>query len=421
MSLLSPELYAQLLARKNQKEEELNTAPAQAFTNGLLGGMQDQRQQTQQMSILKQQQQGQQDLTQQQDTAGMWKEMLSKYKFEKAVKDPQSGEINYQPFDLNDVNNVIQYAVKNKQLPDIFKNGSARAVPIQGDIQQQAELAGAKAGAVAAAKAPYTKSPLDAGALTPEAVEFATQQYVRTGQMPSLGMGNPGIRAQILNDAPKVAERLGLDVPGVMASRAGFKADSSSLSNISKQRDIVLAFENTANLNLDLAQQLSDKVSRTDIPLLNKAILSGEYSILGDPDVAKLASAVRTSINEYARVTSSVTGGGVTSDTARKEVEGMLQSAQTPEQFLGVIQTLKQEMENRREGYDTQISEIKSRITNKPQKTSPQKPSVTQAQPTPSSQAGNQGKNIPSKYKDGDTKIFGNTVYTRKNGTWVAE
>ena len=96
MSLLSPELYAQLLARKNQKEEELNTAPAQAFTNGLLGGMQDQRQQTQQMSILKQQQQGQQDLTQQQDTAGMWKEMLSKYKFEKAVKDPQSGEINYQ-------------------------------------------------------------------------------------------------------------------------------------------------------------------------------------------------------------------------------------------------------------------------------------------------------------------------------------
>ena len=40
----------------------------------------------------------------------------------------------------------------------------------------------------------------------------------------------------------------------------------------------------------------------------------------------------------------------------------MLSTAQTPEQFVGVIQTLKTEMENRRKGYDDQISQVQGRI-----------------------------------------------------------
>ena len=80
------------------------------------------------------------------------------------------------------------------------------------------------------------------------------------------------------------------------------------------------------------------------------------------PAIQKFDAAVRTAINEYAKVTSSATGGSVTSDSARKEVESMLNSAQTPEQVTAVTKLLRQEMGNRKAGYNKQIEEVKGML-----------------------------------------------------------
>jgi hypothetical protein len=128
-----------------------------------------------------------------------------------------------------------------------------------------------------------------------------------------------------------------------------------------------MAFAETADKNLGLVEKLSDTVGRTGVPILNKWVLAGKRSVAGDPETAKFDAAVRTAINEYSKVTSSATGGQVTSDSARKEVESMLNTAQTPEQVKQVIGLLRQEIGNRKSGYDDQINMVKSAISGKPQ------------------------------------------------------
>ena len=74
-------------------------------------------------------------------------------------------------------------------------------------------------------------------------------------------------------------------------------------------------------------------------------------------------SAVNTLVNEYARVTTSVTGGGITSDTARREIETLLASKHTKEQVREVVDLMKTEMENRRIGYEQQEKDLTKSIS----------------------------------------------------------
>ena len=89
--------------------------------------------------------------------------------------------------------------------------------------------------------------------------------------------------------------------------------------------------------------------------------------------MAKLDLAVKSFANEYARVVTTVTGGGITSDTAREEIHRLINSAQTKEQLREVIAFAKQEMNNRKLGYEQQEREIRNGF---------------RAAPTPAAQAG---------------------------------
>lgn len=199
--------------------------------------------------------------------------------------------------------------------------------------------------------------------LSEDALNTAGYLWITTGQMPALGFANKGAyRQKIMNRGAEMAKQMGMTPEGTLLRQSEVKASQGSLKNLTKNKDMILSFENTANRNLKIAADLSQKVDRTGVPVFNRWLLAGKRSLMGDPEVAKFDAAIRTSINEYARVVTTVTGGGVTSDSARKEVESLLNTAQTPEQVLGVIQTLQLEMENRRMGYESQEGEIKGRI-----------------------------------------------------------
>ena len=53
-------------------------------------------------------------------------------------------------------------------------------------------------------------------------------------------------------------------------------------------------------------KKLSGQVDRTQIPMVNKWLLSGQSTWAGDPKVASFAAATRVAINEMAKVTSGV-------------------------------------------------------------------------------------------------------------------
>jgi hypothetical protein len=204
--------------------------------------------------------------------------------------------------------------------------------------------------------------------LTPEAKHDLAIRYAQTGQLPPLGMGAAAAqdREAILSEWSKIMHSNGGTVEDQIMKQSALKASQGELNKIQGQRGVVMAFAKTASSNLELVEQLSEEVGRTGVPLLNKWVLAGKRSIAGDPDTAKFEAAVRTAINEYAKVTSSATGGQVTSDSARKEVESMLNTAQTPEQVTQVIKLLRQEINNRATGYDEQIKLVKEAISGQP-------------------------------------------------------
>jgi len=189
-------------------------------------------------------------------------------------------------------------------------------------------------------------------------------KYAITGVLPPMGRGAAGEvnRTAILAEWSKSIHATGGTVEEQTARQSALKASQGELASLQKQRGSVMTFANTAIKNFDMVDQLSQSVGRSGTPLLNNWILKGKRSIAGDVDTVKFDAVVQTAIAEYARVMSSATGGGVTSDSARKEVQEMLNTAQTPEQVTGVLKTLRQEIGNRKSSYDESINQIRSAI-----------------------------------------------------------
>ena len=171
--------------------------------------------------------------------------------------------------------------------------------------------------------------------LTPDAIEQMARRYILDGTMPGLGLGKAATKARsmVMNRVPEIMAAEGMTPQGAVANKMVYGSLKSAFSKLEGQRAPMLAFAETADKNLDLASSLSQKVGRTGSPVLNRWILAGRKSVAGDADVAAFDASVRVAINEFAKVTSSATGGGVTSDQARKDIENILYSAQTPQQF----------------------------------------------------------------------------------------
>lgn len=206
-----------------------------------------------------------------------------------------------------------------------------------------------------------------ASSLTQDAIDSAAQRYNLDHTLPSFGLGkaNAPLKTAILNRAEELRKESGIDVGQQFSNQAGAKASQTELSNLQKQRGTILAFADTAQKNLNLVKDLSTKVGNTGVPVLNRWINAGKRSIQGDPDVSAFDAATQTAINEYAKITSSATGGGVTSDSARAHIESLLNTSQTPQQIANVIDLLNKEIDNRKVGYDNQISRIKSDLMGK--------------------------------------------------------
>ncbi len=202
-----------------------------------------------------------------------------------------------------------------------------------------------------------------APSLTPEGMQLVAHQFAMTGQMPPMGMSKQGakVRTDIINQAADIYK--GLDLPSQMAA---YKANQDSLKVAQKQRDAVGGFEETALKNLDQFLGTAQKVVDTGSPLINKPLRSIEGSLLGSPEMAAYNAARRTVIPEFAKILSNPTLSGQLSDSARKEVEGLISGDATLKQAVAVANILKQDTQNRRTSLDDQIAAIQKRIATTP-------------------------------------------------------
>lgn len=234
-----------------------------------------------------------------------------------------------------------------------FPTGLPKGGAVQAAIANRAAQLGASGGADNGMVAGMTKDGLDRAAYV----------YNQTGKFPTgLGRGGEAQRA-ILNRAAELAA--GQSPGQIMGAQASLAADRTALNNLEKNTGNVLAFERTALLNGALAVRKAIAVDNGGVPVFNKWVNAGRRAT-GDSAVSQFDAAVETFANEFAKVTTSATGGGVTSDSARQHARDLINTAQTPEQFFGVMRTLQQDMENRRTGLLTERKNILQRITGAP-------------------------------------------------------
>ena len=195
--------------------------------------------------------------------------------------------------------------------------------------------------------------------LSPAGLDVAADMFAKTGQLPPMGMGKAGasVRSKIINRAAERNPNLDL-----ATNKAEFKANETSLTALQKNRDAVVAFENTASKNLDLFVTQAQKVVDSGSPWINQPLRAVQQRGLGSADLAAFNTARQVAINEIAKVTSSPGLSGTLSDSARHEVEAFIPENATLAQVLAVAKTLRADMKNRHESLDEQIGAIQKRI-----------------------------------------------------------
>lgn len=194
--------------------------------------------------------------------------------------------------------------------------------------------------------------------LSPAGLDAAAQMYAQTGQLPPMGMGMAAgsARTRIINRAAELFPGL-----NVASNKAGYTADSGSLSAIQKQRDSISAFENTAQKNIDQFLKVAQAVPDTGIPLLNTPA-RWAAGAAGSEAQAKYAAARQVAISEIAKIVQNPTLAGQLSDSARHEIEVFNPQNATLKQTVAVMNLLKQDMKNRADSLDTQLKDIRGRI-----------------------------------------------------------
>ena len=192
------------------------------------------------------------------------------------------------------------------------------------------------------------------------AINMAAEVYVRTGNMPALGMGSTGLRQKILNRAGQIAGGSGAAVVG---NRAAYSAGTQALGQLQKQYEAVSAFEATALKNLDLFTNQAKQVIDSGSPWINRPLRSVSERGMGSAELAAFNTARQVALTEIARVVANPNLTGVLSDTARGEISELLSPDATLVQINAAAEILKQDMSNRKQSLEDQLGSLQGRIT----------------------------------------------------------
>lgn len=199
--------------------------------------------------------------------------------------------------------------------------------------------------------------------LTPDAIDGIAHSFAMGQPLPALGMGKQAtnLRTQIMNRAAEMYK--GMDLP---KQQAVYAATKQSLAKMQVQADAVEAFESTALKNLDVFIDAAKKVVDTGSPFLNTNLRTMNEKLFGDPKMAAFNAARRVAIPEFAKILANPGLSGQLSDSARHEVEEIVEKGATLKQLYAVATTLKTDATNRRESYADQMKTMTERITRPP-------------------------------------------------------
>lgn len=236
----------------------------------------------------------------------------------------------------------------------VWKNQHAPAVVVQNMNNSAAAGSGAPGGSAI----DWGKAAQRYG-MTPQAFDQSAEKYFQTGSLPPIGRSPNAIamNRDLMNRAAELH-------PGesLAANSAEFKANSESLKKLQINFDQVQAFEGTASKNFDLLQQTAQNIPDLGTRWANIPVRYIDGGMIGTENMAKFKTALNTAQTEAAKVLNSSNATGVLSDSARHELQQIVDGDAPLAAIVGSLSTLKQEFGNRTQSYQQQIADIQTRL-----------------------------------------------------------
>jgi hypothetical protein len=203
-------------------------------------------------------------------------------------------------------------------------------------------------------------SNLLSGAQNSDALDLAANNYRQTGQMPAGFSRSPQTTSAIIARAAQLDQQNG--GAGIAANKAMLGSYTDALKKLQTNFSQVQAFEQTAEKNMDLLQTTAAKIPDLGTRFANVPVRMISGSMIGTDNMAAFKTALNTAQTEAAKVLNSSNASGVLSDSARHELQEVIDGNMPLSAMVASLNTLKQDMGNRTVAYQQQIGDLQNRI-----------------------------------------------------------
>lgn len=237
---------------------------------------------------------------------------------------------------------------------------------------------------------PIPGGPADAAGsgqgLSTDAIDNAAWAYIGSGKLPAVGRGKEGVaqRTAVMNKSAEIAKAAGIPASELQTVPGRNKALQSSLTNLQKISDVMEKSENAFQNNTKVAMNLSENLSRTGSPALNKWILGAKAEI-GDPDVQALDAAITTMSVDYARIMSGATGAGGTPISTAEEAKSLIRKELSHQSLSAVVDVLNKDIAGQQSAVHGQRGKILGAMQQMHDESSPTTPGLNPPRPQPAS------------------------------------
>ena len=183
--------------------------------------------------------------------------------------------------------------------------------------------------------------------LSPEAITNAAARYNVDGTLPTLGMGKKSSlqKANILNQSALLS--IGVDPTDLRINQIDNKSKSGALLQNSKDIAAITPYKEMLDKNADIAIELSKKVMMTDSRLANKTLNWVKQNAADNPDTAEYLAQIVFVQTEAARVLNNPRLVGQLSDSARQEMETVINGDMPLNATERVLNRIKKDGDNR--------------------------------------------------------------------------
>ena len=188
-------------------------------------------------------------------------------------------------------------------------------------------------------------------------IDYVAQDYRRNGSS-VLSRFSATDKAKVINKASELAKADGNTSEAESLQRFSIHANQIALNQLTKQEQLVVAYEKTADKQLNLLVELGRKVPKTDWPIVNSALMKGEKNIAGSPAANNFLSSAIATQGEFAKILSGSTSAAGATDASRREAAEMISPYLSEEGLESLVPNLKREMEFRKQGYAEQKAEL---------------------------------------------------------------